>query len=119
MISAVIIDMNRTSWTQMAMAMATSVTTVRQWQIPGKRSIATKVKTGDTYFLSLIEPMCTHPPQGFCKIWAMKGEIQVEKGVVIWFFLRGLDLVRESATSPTHIWKKSPKKNVFYLNAFP
>ena len=59
MISAVIIDMNRTSWTQMAMAMATSVTTVRQWQIPGKRSIAKKVKTGDMDFSSFIELMCT------------------------------------------------------------
>ena len=43
----------------MVMALATSVTTVRQWQIPGKRSIATKVKTGDMDFLSLIEPMRT------------------------------------------------------------
>ena len=60
MTSAVIIDMNRTSWTQMAMALATSVTTVRQWQTPGKRSIATKVKTGDMDFLSLIDRTHVH-----------------------------------------------------------
>ena len=37
---------------------------------------------------------------------------------VIWFFLRGLNLVWESATPPTHIWEKSPKKT-FFLDAFP
>ena len=39
-----------------------------------------------------------------------KGEIRVEKGDifgVIWGVLRGLDLVWESATPPTHIWEKS------------
>ena len=37
-----------------------------------------------------------------------KGEIRVEKGV-----FRELDLVWESATPPTHIWERSPKKTVF------
>ena len=29
-------------------------------------------------------------------------------------FLRGLDLVWESATAPTHIWERYPKKTVFF-----
>ena len=33
------------------------------------------------------------------------------------FFFRGLDLVWESATPPTHIWERYPKKNVFFLAA--
>ena len=38
---------------------------------------------------------------------------------VIWFFLRGLNLVRESATPPTHIWERYPKKNVVFFGSFP
>ena len=32
---------------------------------------------------------------------------------VICFFFRGLDLVWESATPPTHIWERYPKKKFF------
>ena len=37
-----------------------------------------------------------------------------------WFVgvLRGLDLVWESATPPTHIWEKSPKKTLFFFVFF-
>ena len=47
----------------------------------------------------------THPPQGFCEI-----------GGVGWFggVLGGLDLVWESATPPTHIWERPPKKTFFF-----
>ena len=31
--------------------------------------------------------------------------------------MRGLDLVWESATPPTHIWERSPKKNGVFLAA--
>ena len=50
-----------------------------------------------------------------------KGEIQVEKGDfqgdLVFFIrvLRDLDLGWESATPPTHIWERSPKKNVFFI----
>ena len=33
--------------------------------------------------------------------------------------LRGLDLVWESATPPTHIWEKSPPKKFFFVGTFP
>ena len=33
--------------------------------------------------------------------------------------LRGLDLVWESATPPTHIWERSPKKKRFFFLAAP
>ena len=36
---------------------------------------------------------------------------------VIWGVFRGLDLVWESATPPTHIWERSPKKKGFFLAA--
>ena len=54
-----------------------------------------------------------------------KGEIQVEKGDFAGdlVFFRGLDLVWESATPPTHIWEKSPKKKrllfVYFLEGPP
>ena len=43
----------------------------------------------------------------------MKGEIWVEKGDFRGD-LRGLDLVWESASPPTHIWERSPKKKRFF-----
>ena len=42
----------------------------------------------------------------------VKGEIRIEKGD-FGGVLRGLDLVWESATPPTHIWEKSLKKSFF------
>ena len=68
-----------------------------------------------TFFLEYLSQIClpTHPPQGFCEIWENErwnsGRKRRFSG---WFggVLRGLDLVWESATPPTHIWEKSPKK---------
>ena len=33
--------------------------------------------------------------------------------------MRGLDLVWESATPPTHIWERSPKKKRVFFGSFP
>ena len=46
------------------------------------------------------------------------GSKKAISGVLWFFFLRGYDLVWESATPPTHIWEKSPKKNVFFVVVF-
>ena len=71
------------------------------------------------YYLGKFYQMCepTHPPQGFCEIWenkrwnlGRKRRFSGQFGGV----LRGLDLVWESVTPPTHIWERSPKKNVFF-----
>ena len=60
-------------------------------------------------FWGYLSQMClpTHPPQGFCEIWeyerwnsGQKGRFSGQFGGV----LRGLDLVWESATPPTHIF---------------
>ena len=55
-------------------------------------------------------------PRVFVRFGKTKGEIWVEKGDFRGdlFFFRGLDLVWESATPPTHIWERSPKKKVFF-----
>ena len=47
-----------------------------------------------------------------------KGEIWVEKGDFRGD-LRGLDLVWESATPPTHTWERFPKKISFILGGIP
>ena len=33
--------------------------------------------------------------------------------------MKGLDLAWESATPPTHIWERYPKKNGIFLDTFP
>ena len=38
---------------------------------------------------------------------------------VIWGVFRGLDLVWESATPPTYIWERSPKKKTVFFLAAP
>ena len=50
----------------------------------------------------------------------MKGKILVKKDDFRGDFLllRGLDLVWDSATPPTHIWERSPKKT-FLFCTFP
>ena len=59
-------------------------------------------------------PLPTHP-RAFVRFGRTKGEIRVKKGHFRGDLggLRGLDLVWESATPPTHIWEKSPKQNIF------
>ena len=67
-----------------------------------------------TFFFGRSLPnLFTHPR--ILRFERTKGEIRVEKGDfrVIWGVLRGLDLVWESATPPTHIWERSPKKRFF------
>ena len=69
-----------------------------------------------TFFLGYLSQIClpTHPPQGFCEIWENERWNSGRKGQFSrWFggVLRGLGLVWESATLPTHIWERSPKKN--------
>ena len=63
----------------------------------------------------------THPPQGFCEIWENeRWNLGQKRRFSGWFGgggLRGLTLVLESATPPTHIWEISPKKKFFY--SFP
>ena len=64
----------------------------------------------------------THPLiPGFCEIWENERWNLNRKGRFLrWFggVLRGLDLVWESATPPTHIWERYPKKKVFFYT-FP
>ena len=63
-----------------------------------------------------------HSPQDFCEIWENErwnsGQIRRFSG---WFrgVLRGLDLVWKSATPPTHIWERSPKKKRFFFWQLP
>ena len=75
-------------------------------------------------FLGYLSQICLpyHPPQVFfVRFGKTKGEIWVEKGDFRGdlFFFRGLDLVWDSATPPTHIWERSPKKKVVFLDSFP
>ena len=58
-------------------------------------------------------------PRVFVRFGNTKGEILVKKGNFRGdFFLRGLYLVWESATPPTHIWERFPRKNDFF-GTFP
>ena len=87
----------------------------------GVREAAKKKKR---FFLGDLSQIClpTHPPQGFCEIWENERWNSGRKGRFSGWFggvLRGLDLVWESATPPTHIWERSPKKNRFFFLAAP
>ena len=56
-------------------------------------------------------------PRVFVGFGKTKGEIRVKKRDFrgnLGGWLRGLDLVWESATQPTHIWERSPKKIRFF-----
>ena len=68
------------------------------------------------FFLGSLSQIClpTHPPQGFCKIWENERWNLDRKRRGVW---RGLDLVWESATPPTHIWERYPQKKTFFLAA--
>ena len=71
------------------------------------------------FFLEKTFPdLWTHPPTpGFCEIWENERWNSGRKGRFSGWFggvLRGLDLVWESATPPTHIWERSPKKTCFF-----
>ena len=81
-------------------------------------------KKKNRFFLGDLSQIClpTHPPQGFCEIWenerwnlGRKRRFSGQFGGV----LKGLDLVWESATPPTHIWERSPKKNRFFFWQLP
>ena len=69
-----------------------------------------------------ISPKSVYPPKGFCEIWENErwnsGRKRRFSG---WFggVSRGLDLVWESATPPTHIWERSPQKNGVFFYTFP
>ena len=70
------------------------------------------------FFLGNLSQIClpTHPPQGFCKIWENeRWNLGRKRRFSGWFggVLRGLNLVWESATPPTHIWERYPKKTGF------
>ena len=80
-------------------------------------------KKKPVFFGRSLPNLFTHPPTpGF--LWDL-GDRKVKFGSkkaifgVIWGVLRGLDLVWESATPPTHIWKRYPKKNFFFWGSFP
>ena len=61
----------------------------------------------------------THPPtQGFLRDLGKRKLKFGSKKAIFAVILRGLGLVWESATLPTHIWERSPKKNVFFYT-FP
>ena len=54
----------------------------------------------------------THPPtQGFLRDLGKRKVKFGSKKAIFAVILRGLGLVWESATLPTHIWERSPKKN--------
>ena len=54
----------------------------------------------------------THPPtQGFLRDLGKRKLKFGSKKAIFAVILRGLGLVWESATLPTHIWERSPKKN--------
>ena len=64
---------------------------------------------GGESFPKSVYPL-THP-RVFVRFGKTKGEIWIENGDFrgdLGGVLRGLDLVWESATPPTHIWEKSP-----------
>ena len=61
-----------------------------------------------TFFLGDLSQICLLTP-GFCEIWVKKGDF---RGDLV-FFLRGLDLVWESATPPTHNLEKYKNKTLF------
>ena len=68
-------------------------------------------------FLGDLSQIClpTHP-RVFMRFGKTKGEIWVKKGDFrsnLGGVLRGLNLVWESATPPTHIWERYPKKMFF------
>ena len=76
----------------------------------------TKGRSKKKRFLGDLFQMClpTHPRQCFCEIWenekwnlGRKRRFSGQFGGV----LRGLDLVWESATPPTHTWERFPKKS--------
>ena len=71
------------------------------------------------FFLGYLYQICLpNHPRVFVRFGKTKGEIWVEKGDFRGNLgvggLRGLDLVWESATPPTHIWERSPKKRFFW-----
>ena len=74
-----------------------------------------------TFFLGDLSQICLLTP-GFCEIWENERWNSGRKGRFsgwFWGVLRGLDLVWESATPPTHIWERSPKKKRFFFGSSP
>ena len=75
-----------------------------------------------TFFGRSLPNVFTNPStQGFCEIWENERWNSGRKGRFSGLFggvLMGLDLVCESATPPTHIWERSPKKS-FFCDSFP
>ena len=63
-------------------------------------------------FLGEIFPKCVYPPtQGFLRDLGKRKVKFGSKKAIFAVILRGLGLVWESATLPTHIWEKSTKKS--------
>ena len=62
-------------------------------------------------YLGKFSQMCepTHPPRVIVRFGKTKGEIRVKNDDFWGDFFRGLDLVWESATPPTHIWESFPE----------
>ena len=81
----------------------------------GKRFTFCGIKKGvqkRRIFLGEIFPKCVYPPtQGFLRDLGKRKLKFGSKKAIFAVILRGLGLVWESATLPTHIWERSPKKN--------
>ena len=54
-------------------------------------------------------PKCVNPPQGYCEIWENERWNSGKNDDFRGDFFRGLGLVWESATPPTHIWESFPE----------
>ena len=65
----------------------------------------------------VVSLVCTQASGFLWDLGKRKVKFRSKKAIirVIWFFLRGLNLVWESATTPTHIWERSPPKKFFLL----
>ena len=82
----------------------------------GKRFTFCGIREGvqkKEFFLGRSFPnVFTHPPtQGFLRDLGKRKLKFGSKKAIFAVILRGLGLVWESATLPTHIWERSPKKN--------
>ena len=93
----------------------------QMWQCHIVTSLYRSLKKLRNPFFWEIFPKYVYPPthpRVFVRFGRTKGEIWVAKRRFLrWFegVLKGLDLVWESATPPTHIWERSPKKNGIFL----
>ena len=113
-ISVMVIFLNQCSPYKVSKRSGNAILHNRVRGAPNKRKL---------FFGIFLPNLFTHPPiPGFLgDLGERKMKFGSKKAIftVICFFLRDLDLVWKSATPPTHIWEKSPKKNIFFFGGAP